>query len=274
MDHIKKAILKAKAAQASGLRTPLVPGARSDLAERSESYPASALPILQLNRRHLELNRIVAHEPHNSNSVGFDVLRTRVLQIMRDRGWQTLMVTSPNIGCGKTVTAINLAISLARQSACNAVLADCDFRKPHVAKYLGFQPERDLYDVISGEASLQEVMRNIDIAGPGLGVLASRSVVPRPSEVLSSLAMRNVVAAIKSLSPDTIAIFDVPPMLVADDVLAFMPEVDAVLLIAAPDQSTYSEMESCLLNIPEGKLIGPVITKSIEKSEMEHSYYY
>jgi protein-tyrosine kinase len=75
------------------------------------------------------------------------------------------------------------------------------------------------------------------------------------------------------LSPETIAIFDLPPLLVADDVLAFMPEIDGVLLVAAAGQSTHSEFQHCLHSIPEEKLIGPVLTKSEESTEQYYQYY-
>jgi protein-tyrosine kinase len=273
MDHIKKAIQKAKASQAKGMRRPLATSLQPGIEPLQERDSGMRFPVVELDPVHLELNRIVSHESGNPFAIGFDVLRTRVLQIMRSRGWQTLMVTSPTMGCGKTVTAINLAISMARQQSCFAVLADCDFRKPHVAQYLGFKPERDLYDVITGEATLADAMRGISVVESGFGVLATRSVVPRPSEVLSSPEMKSVVAAIRGLSPETIAIFDLPPLLVADDVLAFMPEIDGVLLVAAAGQSTHSEFQHCLHSIPEEKLIGPVLTKSEESTEQYYQYY-
>src|SRR5215510_11748796 len=67
----------------------------------------------------------------------FDMLRTQVLQSMNPKNWQFLAITSPTAGCGKTVTAINLALSIARQPELSALLIDMDLPKPAVAKYLG-----------------------------------------------------------------------------------------------------------------------------------------
>jgi Mrp family chromosome partitioning ATPase len=280
MDHIRKAILKAKAAQkhraevvsvASPRRPPDVEPKPASSAGASSDH---ARPLLDLDPKYLEANRIVAHLPHSPLTVGFDILRTQVYQVMRERGWRTLLVTSPTPGCGKTVTAINLAISLARQHSCFAVLIDCDFRKPNVAEYLGYSPDIDLIDVLDGHCTVAQCLQGFTVTGGGLGVIATRDPLPRPSEVLSSQSMKDVVASIKAISPDTLAIFDVPPMLVADDVMAFLPEIDGVVLLVTPGKSTYADVDACLRNIPKEKLIGTVLTKYEGAIEQHHYTRY
>ena len=67
----------------------------------------------------------------------YDMLRTQVLQEMDKKSWQFLAVTSPTAACGKTVTACNLAMSIARLPERSVLLVDLDLRKPMVAEYLG-----------------------------------------------------------------------------------------------------------------------------------------
>lgn len=277
MDHIRKAILKAKAARRDGDHIPAPSVSRRDAPRRHEPLSPTIPPegstrlLKSLDPALLERNRIVAHLPHSPYTIGFDVLRTKVYQTMMERGWRTLVITSPTPDSGKTVTSINLAISLARQPGCFTVLVDCDFRKPSVARYLGLQFDADLHDVLSGRHALVDAIEGLKITGDGLGIIATRNAIARPSEVLSSPEMKGVVSAIKALSPDTLVIFDAPPMLIADDVLAFLPEVDGVLLVVSPDWTNYSDTEACLRNIPEEKLIGTVLARSNERTEQ--SYY-
>ena len=69
---------------------------------------------LELNLGHLQARRIVAYNGADQRSRPYDMLRTQVLQSMGVSGWKVLGVTSPTPGCGKTLTAINLALSIAQ----------------------------------------------------------------------------------------------------------------------------------------------------------------
>src|SRR5262245_8159725 len=105
----------------------------------------SAAPLLrdwELSPAHLESVRIIAHDVDDPRSKSFDMLRTQVLQTMGANSWRVLAVTSPTAGCGKTFTAINLAVSIARQPETPALLVDLDLQKPQIAQRLGFQPEQ------------------------------------------------------------------------------------------------------------------------------------
>ena len=81
-----------------------------------------------MDRHHLQAMRIVAYDSAEARSTHFDMLRTQVLQRMDAAGRQTVAVTSPRSGCGKTVSAINLALSMARQSEQAVLLVDLDLR--------------------------------------------------------------------------------------------------------------------------------------------------
>ncbi|MDG4870044.1 hypothetical protein P8631_18810, partial [Guyparkeria sp. 1SP6A2] len=73
----------------------------------------------------------------------YDMLRTQVLQARDDQGWQILAITSPTAGCGKTVTACNLAMSIARLPERSVLLIDMDMMKPKVADQDGRQIQDD-----------------------------------------------------------------------------------------------------------------------------------
>ena len=89
----------------------------------------NALEEIRLDPKHLERNRIITRERQNPAYVAFDVLRTRILRAFSKHGWSRVGITSPTKGCGKTFTAANLALSLARQKDCRTVLMDLDLRR-------------------------------------------------------------------------------------------------------------------------------------------------
>ena len=78
------------------------------------------------------------------------MLRTQVLQAMDQKNWQFLAITSPTAGCGKTVTAINLALSIARQPERSALLVDMDLQRPAVANYLGIKCRHGVRSILEG----------------------------------------------------------------------------------------------------------------------------
>ena len=144
-----------------------------------------------------------------------------------------IMVTSAVSGEGKSFSAINLAMSIARQTPGNTILADLDFRRPEVANYLGVGANADIHAVLKGQTPLDEVLFSLDVSGPRLLFLPARSPIAHPAETLTSPEARNLVGTLRSLAQQSFVIFDMPPMLFADDVIAFMPQIDAVLLVIA-----------------------------------------
>src|SRR4029079_13377418 len=87
----------------------------------------------------LRQNRIITNDVSDEYARAYKVLRTQVSQRMRQKGWRTLAVTSPGVGEGKTVTAINLSISLALEANQTVLLVDADLRRPSVHTYFGFE---------------------------------------------------------------------------------------------------------------------------------------
>ena len=100
------------------------------------------LRTVTLDRRHLTRHRVIAADRVDPAHVAFDVLRTRLLQTLRARGWRRVAITSPTQGCGKTFVAANLAFSLSRRASCRTVLLDLDLRIPSLAAVLGVAPGR------------------------------------------------------------------------------------------------------------------------------------
>jgi hypothetical protein len=89
--------------------------------------------VVPLRAEHLERHRIVAYNKNSNMNWAFDLLRTQVLQTMEENGWRTLAITSPTPAAGKTVLAINLAMSIAHHTNKTALLVDFDLRRPRSA---------------------------------------------------------------------------------------------------------------------------------------------
>ncbi len=225
--------------------------------------------VVKLDTRHLEKNRIVAHIKNNAVTSVFDSLRTQVLQKMEENNWRTLAIISPTPGSGKTLTSINLAISIAQQPNKTAMLVDFDLRRPRIANYLGIHTEKSLNDFLAGKAELGEIMVNPGI--PRLVVLPTQRPVSRSAETLSSNVVANLIRDLKDRYKSRVVIFDLPPMLNSDDAMVILPQIDCVLMVVSNGMSTETEIEQTLHHVPQENLLGVILNRS---DTPEKSYYY
>src|SRR5262249_30435794 len=114
-----------------------------------------------LDLAHLERQRIIAHDDADARSKHFHILRTQILQAMDSSGWQTLAITSPAPGCRTAETAINLAISIARQPDRSVVLVDFDLSESGVASCLGLQCDAGVASVLLRSRPLSEALTQV-----------------------------------------------------------------------------------------------------------------
>jgi protein-tyrosine kinase len=263
MERIKEAVERARAERERGgaidIQRFRMPEARRP-AKTLEDIVYTETRVQRLDRDHLEANRIVSANKIDSRAVPFDMLRTKILNTMTANGWRTLGITSPGPGCGKTTITLNLAISIARQQDYSAVVVDFDLRKPKVRSYLGLPPENSLYDCILGRCTVGEAMVNPGI--PRLVVLGNTRPVARASELISSQHVKDLVVDLRERYDRRIVIFDLPPVLSADDTIAFLPQIDCVLLVIASGVSTRADVEECQHVLSPGNLIGVTLNKA------------
>ena len=135
MERIKQAVEQARKhrQQTAGMPVePVQPVSRGQQAEGEHEARVTYTKTKEVtvSAAVRENNRLVASIPGHALQDTYRILRTRVLQEMRANNWRTIGVTSPDVGSGKTLTAINLAISIARDRSSTAMLFDADLRRP------------------------------------------------------------------------------------------------------------------------------------------------
>ena len=276
MEKIKKAIEASKRNQAkaeptiaaqSPVEEPVIQHSAQSKSASNIAYNQTRM--VKLDPEHLARNRIVSFNKNDHLSLGFDILRTQVINKMQENGWRTLAVTSPTQACGKTVIAINLAMSIAHHTDTTTILADFDLRRPSIRKYLGIPHGPSLNDVLSGDAELNEALVN-----PGLDrfvVLPTAKPVAHSSEVLSSKKVGTLIQDIRSRYDERIAIFDLPPMLISDDAMIMLSQVDCVLVVVGNGMVSNDQLTDTMRYIDPDKLLGTVLNKS--QSKQSDGYY-
>lgn len=286
MERIKLAIEKAKAGQTDPAVTTVAmfpgvgdaPAVKKDApspvdrkSQTSETAPVryTQTAVTTLDPAHLESRRVIAHQKAHQAAWAFDVLRTQVLQKMDENGWKTIAITSPSIESGKTLISTNLAISISQLPTRTVLLVDFDLRRPSVAKTLGLKRAVSLNDVLAGRTGIGEAMVN-----PGIErfvVLPTNEPVAGASETLASAKVGQLVSEMRDRYGDRIVIFDLPPILAADDVMTILPRIDCVLLVVGSGSSTESEVEEAMNRLAKANLLGVVLNK--EEAPVQNSYY-
>jgi Mrp family chromosome partitioning ATPase len=230
-------------------------------------------PEVVLNGPHLEANRIIAHDETDPRSRSFDMLRTQVLQSMDQKNWKILGVTSPTPGCGKTVTAINLALSISRQPDRAVLLVDLDLQKPqHIATSMGLNCKSGVFGVLEGHANLSNAIIATRVGNCQLMVLPTEKSTSDSSAWMVSREMSSMLQEIKRDYRSHIVVVDLPPMLLSDDVIALMPQLDCVLLVAAVGKSTVSEIEECNTHLHSAEVVRLVLNKVPELNAQYYAY--
>jgi Mrp family chromosome partitioning ATPase len=209
-------------------------------------------------------NRILVPEsPEASRSpaaAGYRVLRTRLLQRARANNWTTIGITSPGQGEGKSVTALNLALTVAREGNNNVFLIDLDMRHPRLCPYIGVTPPKDINQYLAGDAAPEEVLFSIGI--PHLTLAGTLTSTEDASELLASGRIEKLFEFIRTVAGQPLILIDLPPLLSTDDALIVAPKVDSCLLVVAEGQSRRDGASKALTLLAEFNLAGVVLNRS------------
>lgn len=229
-----------------------------------------AMPSVSLDLPRLERNRIVALNHSDPATLAYDMLRTKLMRSMQQEKWRALGITSPTTGCGKTTMALNLALSLARQREMRVALVDLDLRRPRVAAVLGQKRDVGTEEFLMGRCEIEKFMVRVT---DNLAVGASPKSTPNSAELLQHSKTRETLARLLTVLKVDVVIYDLPPMLVSDDCLAFLPSVDRMMLVVGAEQSTVAEIDVCERELSEQeKLLGVVLNKCRHKTAQYDNY--
>lgn len=258
MDFIQQAINKAREQRqlhsvdskedSSKTRTP-----------RPQKIEYTHTRVVTLDSEHLRRERIITATDSDKRAEGYRQLRTQILRKLRENNWHTLAVTSPNSGAGKTLTALNLAISLSQEVNQTVMLVELDLRNPSILKKLGITAEYGITDVVDGTADLSAALIN-----PGferLVILPNRGHAQHRSELLSSPQMGQLLHDIVNRYESRLIIFDLPAVLDDDDALVFAPYADATLLVVEDNVSKRGDVERTLQLLEGIQILGTVLNK-------------
>jgi len=274
-DALQKVKSSAKGAMGATKPKPrvrLTPEKRPNpvVTQMAESSLAATARRIKLDPKVMQMNRIVASNDTQGMNTSYKMLRTRILQRMRANSWNRLAISSARPSAGKTLTAINTAISLSFEPNQQVILADLDLRRPSIARYLGIRQKYGLSDYLIDDVPLDKIVVRPNIER--LLIVPNFQAYEHSSELLSSPKMVELVGLLSRPENSTIIIFDLPPLLDADDVLAFSPLYEALLMVVSQNETRQVDLEKSFELMHDINILGVVLNKS--RGNAESPGYY
>jgi Mrp family chromosome partitioning ATPase len=278
MERIQAAIQKAKEQRGTVVAPP--PGSAGAAVggavgvTRGQRQPQvgpawAELAVFDPEPRLMARNHIVTFEDVDPAHSHFDILRTKVLRTMQKNGWTALGITSPTSGCGKTTLALNLAFSLAHQPDLRTVLVELDLRRPSMARQIGLKAPQSVAGVLQGSRGVAESFVRY---GDTLAIGTNAQSVRDSAELLMNARTAEGIAAIRRAFLPDILVYDLPPVLQSDDVMAFLPHLDCVLLVAGAEKSRLDEVDKCEKDLADQTNVLGVVLNSCRYMSEDFGY--
>lgn len=246
VERLKAAVDKARA-QRSGL-SPAV-SLQTDHADEKAEAPRrdvnsawAALTSVALDERHLENNRILTGEKQSPATDAFDALRARILRVFQKSGMRRIGITSPTNGCGGTMVAANLALSMSQVENNRTILIDAHLRRPALGKVLGVRQTDPMRRFLLGEVSASAFLQAVS---SGLAVGVTHERLRDPAKVILDKRVGDALTAMETAYDPDVIIYDLPPLLANDDAIGFLPHLDCVLLVTAGDMTGPNDILKC-----------------------------
>ncbi|MEM1152962.1 MAG: AAA family ATPase [Pseudomonadota bacterium] len=205
-------------------------------------------------------NRVIAGNTHDPRVESYRQLRSQVLATMKRNAWHTLAITSPQENAGKTLTAVNLAISISQEVNQTVMLVDLDLRKPNVHTTLGIEISKGIVDHLMHGEPIGNIL--LSPGYPRFVVMPGMPQGRHASEMLTSPEMKAFLNEIINRYPDRFIIFDLPPLLRNDDAMVFTPSADACLMVVEDGVSTREDIRRSMQLLNHSELIGTILNKA------------
>ncbi|MDA8434345.1 MAG: polysaccharide biosynthesis tyrosine autokinase [Nitrospiraceae bacterium] len=267
MSKIEEAMEKA-----GRLREKAAPAAQAAAAEEKGLHSLHQKPAEDIE---ISSPRLVAANNYNLPiSEEYRKLRSIVIQLTnQDRQRKTLMVTSSVGGEGKSVTALNLALSLAQEYDQRVLLIDTDLRNPSICRYLGLQRLPGVAECIEDDVDVKDVVVNTGLGS--LLLLPAGREVTNPVEILSSEKMAGFLERLKQQFEGYFIIIDISPVLPFADARIIGSRADGVVFVVKEGGTSARNVRDALEALKTCNVMGVVFNKSTTAGlDGGYHYYY
>jgi protein-tyrosine kinase len=201
-------------------------------------------------------------------------LKSMVVKLTTRGGFlNTLTVTSSLAAEGKSITAMNLAVSLAQEYDHTVLLVDADLRKPSLHEMLGIEAPIGLVDCLTNGVDVGEAIIKTGLGR--LSLLPAGRKIDNPVELLLSNKLKQLIKEIKHRYADRYVIIDTPPLLPFAEVHSLCAVSDGVIFVVREGHTPVGDIQESLEMLKDTQVLG-VVFNAVELAPMENHYrhYY
>jgi protein-tyrosine kinase len=213
---------------------------------------------------------VALSSPKSLPSEQYRALRTKIFHMQQERELKSLLITSAGISDGKTLTAINLALTMALEIDCKVLLIEGDLRRPSFQKYLELPNLPGLSHHLLGQRSAGEVIHPTDMKN--FCFVAAGMIPENPVELLNSQRMQDFLA--DCTRQFDWVIVDAPPVLALADADLLATKVDGVIFVVRPGHTQADMLANSMESLKGKNLLGTVLNSYSDKEISKYSEYY
>ncbi len=212
-------------------------------------------PIRSASPRRIDRALVAAHSPDAGAARQYRGLCARIVHADQGTPVKVIMITSPGSAEGKSVTAANLALTMAREYQRPTCLVDANLRAPKLHHMFGLAEGPGLVDVLAGRATLDQALTLVEPSG--VTVLPAGQGVEHPAELLSAPIMRRTLDTLRAQF-DRI-IIDTPAALPMVDLGLLEPLADRLVLVVRSGRTSKASIQDAMGSLDASRLLGVVL---------------
>lgn len=199
-------------------------------------------------------------DSRNASSRSFNLIRSKLVALQRERGWRMIGIASATSEVGKSFVSANLAAALSRDPRFQTYLLDLDLRRGTIKDIFSLSPEATLIDHLEGVGA-GEILPGFVPQGQELVIIPSAAGEVHSAELLANQRASNLFRAMRASDDRNYFICDLPPVFANDDAAIVMESLDGYIVVAQDGKTTQREIESAIDMLGQERLAGVVLNK-------------
>jgi Mrp family chromosome partitioning ATPase/capsular polysaccharide biosynthesis protein len=240
---------------------------------------------------------VMLAEPHTANAEGFRILRSRLVASGLGETYKTLLVTSSLMGAGKSTTAVNISVALARAGH-HVTLLDLDLRRPSLGNFFSLGGRPGITDITAGRATIEESLTVMTFSADGssaleelrarssgeagsngsaplgrLEIVGPGTAPANPGEFAEISSLAEVLAKLRARAD--VVVVDGPPLLLAGESMDLASMLDALIVVERLGLVRKAHIDGLnrTLATCQAQTLGVIVTGVDASESAAYSYY-
>ena len=196
----------------------------------------------------------------NASSRSFNLIRSKLVTLRREREWRMIGVVSATPNVGKSFVSANLGAAMSRDPRFQTYLVDLDLRRGTIKDIFGIEPDTTIVEYLD-ESYESDTLRGYIPEGEELIIIPSSTAEVHSAELLAGVRASALFRAMRSSDERNFFVCDLPPVFANDDAAIIMESLDGYVIVAQDGKTTAREIEATVSMLGSEQLGGVVLNK-------------